>query len=290
MISSQVISVINLFPMNTWLSSDYFQGKSVLITGASSGIGEALARRLAAMGASLTLVARRTDRLEKIAQQISEQKGVAITLRCDVSSDQDLKAAVQSTLEKFGRLDIVIANAGFGVVGKAEKLTLQDYQRQFDTNIYGVLRTLYATLPELKKTRGQIVLLGSVASYVSLPGSSPYSMSKFAIRALAEALTDELRPQGIAVTLLSPGFIQSEIRRTDNQGQLRTQDQDPLPSWLPMSSQMAAKKMIRAIARRKREEIITNHGKFIVFIHRHFPWLIQGLSRLGLSGRREPTH
>lgn len=275
--------------MNTRASFNYFHGKSILITGASSGIGESLAHQLAAKGASLVLAARRTDRLEKIAQEIYEQKGVAMTLRCDVNSESDLNATVQSTLDNFGRLDIVIANAGFGVVGKMEKLTLQDYQRQFETNVYGVLRTIYATLPELKKTRGQLVLLGSVASYVSLPGSSPYSMSKFAIRALADALTDELRPYGIAVTLLSPGFVESEIRRIDNQGSLRAEARDPLPSWLPMPSRLAAKKMIEAISLRKREVLISSHGKIIVFIHRYFPCFIRGLTRLGLSGRREPT-
>jgi len=262
--------------------------KIILITGASSGIGEALAYELAKNGASLILAARRTDRLQNVIHQISKKNGVAIAVSCDVTNESDLKQAVQLSIEKFGRLDTVIANAGFGVVGKFENLSVKDYQRQFDTNIYGVLRTIYATLPELKKTRGQIVLLGSVASYVSLPGSSPYSMSKFAIRALADALIDEMRPHGIGVTLLNPGFVASEIRRVDNQGQLRTDAHDPLPSWLPMLASTAAKKMVRAIARRQREEIITTHGKLIVWIHRHFPGLIHATTRLGLSGRPEP--
>lgn len=262
--------------------------KVILITGASSGIGEALAFELAKNGASLILAARRTDRLQSVVDQISKQNGVAIAVTCDVASEVDLKRTVELTIERYGRLDIVIANAGFGVVGQFENLSVEDYHRQFDTNVYGVLRTIYAALPELKKTRGQIVLLGSVASYVSLPGSSPYSMSKFAIRALADALTDEMRPHGIGVTLLSPGFVTSEIRRVDNQGQLRAGAQDPLPSWLPMPTSTAAKKMVRAIARRQREEIITTHGKLIVFIHRHFPGLIRATTRLGLSGRPEP--
>lgn len=271
------------------MKSTYYREKVVFITGASSGIGEALARELANQGALLALAARRRDRLESIVREISRPEGShAAAFDCDVTLETGPQNAILEAIERFHRLDILIANAGFGVVGHFENLKIEDYQRQFETNIYGVLRTIYAALPELKKTRGQIVLLGSVSSYVSLPRSSPYSMSKFAIRALAYALSEEMRPHGISVTLLSPGFVQSEIRRVNNHGQLQTGTQDPLPSWLPMPTAQAARRMARAIASHRREEVITTHGKIIIWIERFFPSLIRIATQLGLRGRPEP--
>jgi len=267
-----------------------FKNKVVLITGASSGIGEALARELASQGAHLVLAARRIEKLQELSHELNAQGSTSLALVCDVTQESDLNRAVQATVAQMGRLDVVIANAGFGVVGKLEKLTVADFRRQFETNVFGLLSTFYASLSELKKSKGQFVLLGSVAGYISLPGSSPYSMSKFSVRALANAMTDELRPSGIAVTLISPGFVTSEIRRVDNKGNLRAQEKDPLPTWLPMPTALAAQKIAYAIYRRKREEIITGHGKLFVLISRFFPALIRWVTSKGLSGRPEPKN
>ena len=111
-----------------------------------------------------------------------------------------------------------MANAGFGVVGPIERLTLDDYRRQFETNVFGVLRTVFATLAELRRSRGRLVIVGSVSGHVALPNASPYAMSKFAVRALAQALDFELRPTGVSVTLVSPGFVDTELHQVDNRG------------------------------------------------------------------------
>jgi short-subunit dehydrogenase len=177
-------------------------------------------------------------------------------------------------------LDVVIANAGFGVVGFLQKLTLDDYRRQFETNVFGVLRTIYAALPALEKSHGNLVLLGSVAGWSASPGASPYTMSKFAIRALANAITPELRLDGITVTLISPGFVSSDIRRTDNRGSVDLGAKDPIPEWLVLDTPIAARQILRAIARGQREAIITNHGKALVFLERFMPWVIR------LAGKR----
>src|SRR5207245_10100007 len=113
------------------------------------------------------------------------------------------------------------ANAGFGVVGPFALLTLDDYRRQFETNVFGVLRTLKATLADVRRTRGRIAVIGSVSGHIATPGSSPYAMSKFAVRALAEALGHELARSGVSVTLVSPGDVASEFRRCDQQGGIR---------------------------------------------------------------------
>ena len=140
---------------------------------------------------------------------------------------------------------MAVANAGFGVVGTIEKLSVEDYRRQFETNVFARRsRPIKACLPELRKTRGRLVLIGSVAGYISTPNASPYAMSKFAIRALALALGPELAPSGVSVTLISPGFIESEIRQVDNRGVHHSHAKDPLPSWLPMPADVAARKIV----------------------------------------------
>ena len=208
----------------------YFRNKVALITGASSGIGEELARQLGQAGARLTLVARRRELLENLGQRIAyAQSPKPLVIECDVTRDGDLESAVAETVKQWGRLDVVVANAGFGVVGPLKKLSMHDYRRQFETNVFGVLRTIYATLSEIEKTSGHIVIIGSVSGWTASPGASPYSMSKFALRSLANSITPELRLAGIKVTLVSPGFVASDIRRVDNQGKLHTGAKDPGP-------------------------------------------------------------
>jgi short-subunit dehydrogenase len=184
---------------------------------------------------------------------------------------------------------IVIANAGFGVVGAAELLGLEDFRRQFETNVFGVLRTFHETLAGLKQTRGRFVVMGSIAGHVSGPGGSAYAMSKFAVRAFAEALHGELRSSGVGVTLISPGFVDSDIRRVDNRGGLHAHVDDPVPAWLRLKTDLAARKMVDGILRGRPEVVITVHAKVIVFFARHFPRLTRVLlASRGRGARPEP--
>jgi short-subunit dehydrogenase len=263
-----------------------FPGHTVLITGASSGIGAALARELAREGARLVLMARRRERLEQLCAELAPAEAVAHI--GDVTRRADLDSAVALAVERWGRLDMAVANAGFGVVGPIAKLGVEDYRRQFETNVFAVLETSKACLPELLKSRGRLVLIGSVAGYISTPNASPYAMSKFAIRALAEALRPELAPHGVAVTLISPGFVTSEIRQVDNRGGWHPQAKEPLPSWLPMRADVAARKIVSAVYRRRREAIITVHGKALVWLSRVAPWVLRLAMRRGVRGRSEP--
>jgi len=264
----------------------FFRDKVVLITGASSGIGEELALQLAQSGAKLTLAARRREQLEALAQKIAAfGNAKPLVAECDVTRDGDLEKTVADTLQNYGRLDVAIANAGFGVVGAFNKLTVADYRRQFETNVFGVLRTMYATLPELEKSRGNLAIIGSVSGWVATPGASPYNMSKFALRALANSITPELRRAGVKLTLISPGFVVSNIRRVDNKNSVHPQAKDPVPAWIQMPTPPAARQILQAIARGKRERIITFHGKLFVFIERFMPWLIRAF-----SGRASPVY
>lgn len=251
-----------------------FRGKTVLITGASSGIGAAVARELARRGANLALAARRLDRLEDLQRELESMGVQALPLVCNVTHDGDAENAIAQAKERFGHVDVVIANAGYSVVGRVDELPLDVYRKQFETNVFGVLRTVKAAVPELKRVRGSLALIGSVAGHVSLSHASPYSMSKFAVRALADSLHGELRADGVSVTLISPGFVASEIRQVDNTGTRHPEAKEPIPPWLLMPAPKAARKIVNAIAQRKREAVITFHGKVIVFLKNHFSPLI----------------
>jgi short-subunit dehydrogenase len=257
----------------------FFREKSVLITGASAGIGEELALQLAAAGAKVTLAARRREQLEALAQKIALLgQGKAAVAECDVTQDGDVERAVDTAVQSFGRLDVAIANAGFGVKGPIKALTLEDYRRQMETNVFGVLRTIYAALPQLEKTRGNIVIIGSVAGWAATPGGSPYSMSKFALRGLADAITPELRRAGVTVTLISPGFVVSDFRRVDNTAVFHADAPETAPQWLLVPTDKAVREILGAVARGKREQIVTGHGKALVLLQRFSPWIIRALS------------
>jgi short-subunit dehydrogenase len=260
----------------------------VLITGASSGIGEALALAYARRGADLVLLARREERLRGVAERVKALGRQALFVRCDVTRDEDLRAAVEQALTRFGRLDVVIANAGFGIGGRVERLSIDDYRRVFDTNVFGVIRTVHATLDALKRSHGRLAILGSVAGYVAAPGMSPYAMSKFAVRAFSHSLRGELRSDGVSVTLVSPGFVDSEIRKIDRSGVYREEAPDPVPAWLRMPTPRAARQIVRAIDRRRPEIIVTAHGKLMVFFVRHTPRTLHALVRVFTPRVRKP--
>ena len=267
-----------------------FAGTVVFITGASSGIGAALSLEFAREGADVVLAARRRDRLESVAAGIGAIGRRAVVASCDVTREGNLERAAAAGRAAFGKLDVVVANAGFGVTGVLERLSLDDYRRQLETNVFGVLRTVYATLDDLKKSQGRLVVIGSVSGYIALAGSSPYSMSKFAVRALADSLGHELVEHGVSVTLISPGFVDSEIRQVDNRGILRMEKPAPrIPAPMVMATPTAARKIVDAVARRRREVVITALGKVSVFLHRHAPGLLaQMIRRFAIKGRREP--
>jgi short-subunit dehydrogenase len=249
----------------------------------------ALAREFARRGWRVALVARRLEKLEVLAAELRAAGGQASAHRGDVNVDGHVGRVVSELAGLGVTPSVVVANAGFGVVGNAQRLTVQDYRRQFEPNVFGVLRTFHESLAALKATQGRFVIMGSVSSYLSGAGASAYAMSKFAVRALAEALHGDLRSAGVGCTLISPGFVDSDIRRVDNHGGLHPQARDPVPPWLRLRADQAARVMVRGILRGRREVVVTFHGKLIIFFARHFPrftrWL---LLRTGQQARPEP--
>jgi short-subunit dehydrogenase len=261
-----------------------FDGKVVFITGASSGIGAAAAAEFAREGAKVAIAARRIERLEELRKSIEAEGGTALAVACDVTRRESIDAAVSEVIAAFGAIDVVLANAGFGVSGVSTRLETADYRRQFDTNFFGLLDTVYATLPYLKASKGRLGLVGSVSGRVGTPASGPYTASKFAVVGFGECLYYDLADLGVSVTIINPGFVASEIRSINNKGEL-TGNPDPVPQFLVMPAAKAAKQIVRALYRRKPELLITRHAKVGVFLSRHFPRLTRAILRQVSKGR-----
>jgi NADP-dependent 3-hydroxy acid dehydrogenase YdfG len=175
-----------------------------LITGASSGIGAATARAAVAGGYRVALLARSIDTLQELAAELGSNRAVAVG--CDVTDWQDLQAAVDATLDRFGRIDVTFANAGFGAVRGFLNESPEHWRAMILTNVLGPALTIRATVTALEASGGHVILTGSVAGHVAVPGSV-YSATKHAVTAMAESARKELRERGIRVTLISPGNV-----------------------------------------------------------------------------------
>jgi short-subunit dehydrogenase len=252
-----------------------FDGQVVLITGASSGIGAALAREFAREGAHTVLMARRTGRIEALARELTRGVRRSLAVAADVTRGGDVERAVELARREFRRLDVAVANAGFSVSGRLLDLSLDDYRRQFETNVFGVLRTLMAALPALQETHGRIILTGSMFGMMSIPGATPYCMSKWALGGLADGLNQELTPYGVSVTHVMAGVVDSDIYRVDNRGVYSdAPPKHPPPKRLMVSADRAAQQIVSAAYRRKRACILPGHAKAALFLQRHFPGLV----------------
>lgn len=257
----------------------------VMITGASSGIGRALALEYASRGSDLLLLARRLDLLTNLKSEILARTSVRVRIQSiDVVEESALRTAVVDAIQAHGPLDTVIANAGYGVIAPFEALTVAHYERQFAVNVFGVLKTIYATLDTLKQTRGRLCIVGSTNAYLTLPSVSAYCASKHAVRSIADGLRAEFAPYGISVTLINPGFIDTDIRYLDVNGKTDPNQVDPIPQWIKMSADQAARKIYAAVTARKRERAITVHSQVGIWFARFFPgvlaWLIRRKSPL----------
>ncbi|MDR7026231.1 SDR family oxidoreductase [Pseudomonas peli] len=187
------------------------QDKVILITGASSGIGEACARLLAEKGARLLLGARRTYRLEQLVGEIREAGGNADCRRLDVTSQADTQAFVDAALAQYGRVDVLINNAGVMPLSRLDVLKVDEWNRMIDVNIRGVLHGIAAALPVMQRQRsGQFVNIASIGAYSVVPTGAVYCATKYAVRAISEGLRQEVGGD-IRVTLVSPGVVESEL-------------------------------------------------------------------------------
>ena len=188
------------------------EGKIVVITGASSGLGEATARLLSSQGASFVLGARRADRLQSLAEALTDAGGKAIALPTDVTQPDQVQALVDAAVEAYGRIDVMINNAGLMPQALLERLQIGEWDRMIDVNIKGVLYGIAAALPYMQKQKaGHFINVSSVAGHKVGPGFAVYAATKFAVRALSEGLRQEVKPYNIRTTVISPGAVATEL-------------------------------------------------------------------------------
>lgn len=251
---------------------------TVLITGASSGIGAALAQVYARAGHDVALVARRENKLLEVGKRCQEERpGTKIYILVADVTDDAFETKLTDFMATLPHLDVVIANAGAGCAGKFDKLKQNEFDHHFATNIGGVLKTVRAGMPFLRQNHGRVVLLGSLNSYLAFPMGSPYSMGKFAIRALAESLYCETPTTGVEVTLVNPGPVKTEIFTLNNHGQPVGDVELPIRGAL--SALVAAERIRRGASKGKRELFLKWSEAFVIGIHRHFPCLSLWLTR-----------
>src|SRR4051794_29062341 len=198
--------------------ADSLEGTVALVTGASSGIGQASAAGLAARGAAVALVARRTDRLEELAASIKEQGGTALTITADVTDREQADQAVATTVEELGRLDTVINNAGVMLLGPVVGAPVEEWERMVDLNIKGLLYVANASIPHLLEAAdtdprrvADLVNISSVAGRVARSGSGVYNATKHAVGAFSEALRQEVTGRHLRVSLVEPGAVATEL-------------------------------------------------------------------------------
>ena len=192
--------------------SEPIKGKVIVITGASSGLGEAAARHLSHQGASVALGARRAGRIEALAAELTAVGGQALAVTTDVTHSEQVKRLVDTAVERYGRIDVLINNAGLMPHSPLERLKLDDWNRMIDVNVKGVLYGIAAALPHMiRRKSGHIVNVASVAGHVVRPGSAVYSATKTAVRVISEGLRQEVKPYNIRTTIISPGAVSSEL-------------------------------------------------------------------------------
>jgi len=209
--------------------SERLDGTVALITGASSGIGEATALALSAQGASAAIIARRRDRLDDLAGRINAASGDVVVIEADVTDEAAARAAVASTVQRFGRLDTVVANAGVMLLGPVEDAPVQEWERMLDVNVLGLLYTSHAALPHLLEAASagprrvaDLVLVSSVAGRVPRNGSGVYNLTKHGVGAFGESLRQEVTQRHVRVSLVEPGAVATELA-SHNRPEIRDQ-------------------------------------------------------------------
>ena len=192
--------------------TDNIKDKVIVITGASSGMGEAAARHLAQKGARVVLAARRSDRIDAVANEINELGGSAIAMATDVTLEEDVKALVDAAVKQWGRIDVLINNAGVMPLSTLDQAKVSEWNQMIDVNLRGVLHGIAAALPYMKAQKsGQIINNASVAAHLVFPASAVYSATKYAVRALTEGLRKEASEYNVRATLISPGAVSTEL-------------------------------------------------------------------------------
>ncbi|MBO5847645.1 MAG: SDR family oxidoreductase [Bacteroidales bacterium] len=257
--------------------TNFYKDKVVIVTGASSGIGLASVRNFASLGAKVVLAARSIEKLEKIAEELNNRFAahnsqlIAYCIKTDVTKEEDCKNLIDKTIETFGKIDVLVNNAGISMRAVFKDMDLSVMKSLMDTNFWGTVFCTKYALPYLLETNGTLVGVISTAGYVGLPARTAYSASKFAVRGFLETLRIEHLYDGLHVMVFAPGFTTSNIRNVALTADGTPQGETPRKEEKMMSAERVARILARGIARRRTQMVLTPLGKATLFASRNMP-------------------
>ena len=246
-----------------------FKNKTVLITGASSGIGKQTAIEFAKLGANIILVARRKEKLDELANELDKFNVTILVCQCDVSDKAQVKEMSKTVLEKFDSIDVLVNNAGFAIYGSVKDLSIDEIESQMETNYFGMMYCIKNFLPSmLDKKSGHIVNVASVAASFGLPGIASYCASKFAMLGFSEGLKHELHGTGVGITVVSPIMVRTDF--------FDHPSFEKMPKYSPtsLSSRTVAKAILKAANSPRLEIIVPSVVRIAVWLKHTFPYFI----------------
>lgn len=251
-----------------------FKNKVVIITGASTGIGRAIAKEFSLNGSMVVLAARHQENLTEATEEIRLLGGKAIFVVTDVSIEADCKRLIETTVNEFGRIDILVNNAGLSMRALFNDVDLKVLHRLMDVNFWGTVYCTKYALPYLLEARGSIVGVSSVAGFHGLPGRTGYSASKFAIHGFLETVRIENLKKGLHVMIIAPGFTSSEIRKHALTADGKEQGESPRNEGRMKSPEYVARWVLKGIRKKKRNKLLTLDGKLTALLQRIVPGLV----------------
>jgi len=264
-----------------------FQDQVVVLTGASSGIGKELALRLAGEGALLALGARNWEKLEAVAEMCRQKGGRAMAVKLDVSDKESCQNLIEKTVNEFGKIDILVNNAGISMWSYFEEFTdVTPFEQIMKVNYFGSLYCTFYALPYLKKTRGRLVGVSSLTGKTGVPTRSGYAASKHAMVGFFDTLRIELRDTGVSVTMIYPGFVATNVRKLALGSNGKSLGESPLDETGTMTVEKCVDLMMPAIARRKRELVMTLKGRLGLWLKLMAPGLVDSIALKAVSKKK----
>ena len=250
-----------------------YTGKVVVITGASSGIGEQSAEEFAKLHANVILVSRNEVQLQKIAARLSKYQIKTFVYACDVSDKDQVDKMGKIIIEKFGTVDVLVNNAGFGIHNTVNETKIEEIESQMMTNFFGTMYCTKAFLPKMLEQRsGHIVNVASVAGSIGIPGMASYCASKFAMLGFSESLYHELKGTGVGITVVSPIMVRTNFSNHESFGKM------PRYSSTSLSSKTVANAVVRAASSHRLEIVVPQFVRFAIWIKQTLPYLINPIA------------
>lgn len=254
-----------------------FKNTIVLITGATSGIGLACAEVFGREGAKLAITGRNLDKLNETSERLRRQNIPVLPILADAALERDNEQMALATLKHYGRIDILINNAGISMRALFQDLSMEVFRKVMDTNFMG---TVYATnycLPAILASKGSIIGISSINGYRGTPARTAYTASKYAMNGFFEALRTEVMKQGVHVLVVAPGFTASNIRNSALTGDGTAQGESPRDEGKMMTAEAVAEKLMKSTLNRKRDLILTGQGKLAVFLNKWIPGILDDI-------------